>query len=105
MATETNKPTGPANQAIVLQVPPAGQTVVVEMQPNQVIEVPFDMAEANVTLVGNDLQLEFAGNAVLILHDFAAMIEQGASPLMMFADGSVMAGDVLLTALSAELPE
>ncbi len=105
MATETNKPTGAANQAIVLKVPPAGQTVVVNVLPNQVIEVPFDITEANVTLVGDDLRIEFPGNAVLILNDFAAMVEQGASPLMMFADGSVVAGDVLLTALTAELPE
>ena len=45
MATETSKPTGAANQAIVLAVPPAGQTVVVNMHPNQVVEVPFDIAE------------------------------------------------------------
>jgi hypothetical protein len=63
------------------------------------------MAEANVTLAGDDLRIEFPGQAVLILSDFAAMAEQGTSPLMLFADGSVIAGDILLTALTAELPE
>ena len=105
MASETNKPTNAANQAVVLRVPAAGQTVVVNVLPNQVIEVPFDMAETNITLTGGDLRIEFPGNAVLILNDFAAMVEQGASPLMMFADGSVVAGDVILTALTAELLE
>ncbi|NJC87947.1 MAG: hypothetical protein FIB02_05350, partial [Desulfuromonas sp.] len=105
MASETNTPNNTATQAVVLQVPAPGQTVVVNMQPNQVVEVPFDMTEANVTLVGDDLRIEFPGNAVLILTDFATMVDQGVSPLMMFADGSVVAGDVLLTALTAELPE
>ncbi|TLM64982.1 MAG: hypothetical protein FDZ69_11320, partial [Deltaproteobacteria bacterium] len=105
MANENSTPTKSATQAIVLRVPPPGQTVVVDIQPNQVIEVPFDMAEANVTLTGDDLRIEFPGNAVLILNDFAAMVDQGVSPLMMFADGSVVAGDVLLTALTAEVPE
>ena len=70
-----------------------------------VVDVPFDMAEANITLVGNDLRIEFPGDAVLILTNFAAMVDAGTSPLMMFADGSVVAGDVILTALSAEVPE
>jgi hypothetical protein len=105
MATETNKPTGATNQAVALRIPPAGQTVVVNVLLNQVIEVPFDITETNVTLVGDDLHIEFPGNAALVLNDFAAMVEQGASPLMMFADGSVVAGDVLLTALTAEIPE
>jgi hypothetical protein len=104
MATETNT-TNLATQTVILAVPAAGQTVTVQILPNQVIEVPFDLAEANVTLAGDDLRIEFPGQAVLILSDFAAMAEQGTSPLMLFADGSVVAGDILLTALTAELPE
>ena len=110
MANETTQPNATTQpntlpQTITLTKPAPGQTVVVDIQPNQVVEVPFDMAEANITLVGNDLRLEFPGNAVLILTDFAAMVEAGTSPLMMFADGTVVAGDVILTALSAEVPE
>lgn len=105
MANETTTPASTAITSVVLQVPPAGQTISVALQPNQIVEVPFDMAEANITLVGNDLRLEFPGNAVLILANFAAMVDAGTSPLMMFADGTVMAGDVILTALSAEVPE
>ncbi len=105
MATETTTPTSTATSSIALQIPPAGQTIIVELQPNQIVEVPFDMAEANITLVGNDLRFEFPGNAVLILTDFAALVDAGTSPLMIFADGSVVAGDVILTALSLEVPE
>ena len=104
MATETN-PASLASQTVILAVPAPGQTVTVQVLPNQVIEVPFDIAEANVTVAGDDLRIEFPGQAVLILTDFAAMAEQGTSPLMIFADGSVIAGDILLTALTAELPE
>ena len=92
-------------ETVTLVKPTPGQTVVVDIQPNQVVEVPFDMAEANITLVGNDLRLEFPGNAVLILTNFAALVDSGLAPLMMFADGTVVAGDVILTALSAEVPE
>lgn len=105
MATETTTSTKTATPSIILEIPAADQTVVVDIQPNQVIEVPFDMTEANVTLMGGDLRIEFPGNAVLILSDFATMVDQGVSPLMMFVDGSVVAGDVLLTALTTELPE
>ncbi|GEM_PF-2933044 len=104
MASSTNQ-SNPVPQAVTLEKPAPGQTVVVDIQPNQIVDVPFDMAEANITLVGKDLRLEFPGNAVLILTDFAAMVEAGTSPLMMFADGTVVAGDVILTALSAEVPE
>jgi hypothetical protein len=105
MASETTIQSGTTTQAVVLSIPAPGQTVVVNMQPNQVIEVPFDMAEANVAMAGDDLNIEFAGNAVLILSDFVAMVDQGVSPLLIFADGGVVAGDIVLTALTAELPE
>jgi VCBS repeat-containing protein len=104
MATENNQP-NTTPQALTLAVPAAGQTIVVDIRPNQVVDVPFDMADATITLVGADLRLEFAGGAVLILTNFATMVEEGVSPLMMFADGSVVAGDVILTALAAEAPE
>jgi hypothetical protein len=103
MANETNPP-GLATQTVILAVPANGQTVKVQMLPNQVIEVPFDMTEANVTLVDDALHIEFSGGAVLILTDFAVMVDQGVSPLMLFADGSVVAGDILLTVLTADLP-
>ena len=104
MATQTTT-TSTATSTVILQIPPAGQTIIVELQPNQIVEVPFDLAEANITLVGNDLRLEFPGDAVLILTDFATIVDAGTSPVLMFADGSVVAGDVILTALSAEVPE
>ena len=104
MANETNQPSA-TPQPITLVIPPPGQTIVVDILPNQVIEVPFDINQANVTLVGSDLRLEFPGNAVLILSNFAAMVEAGSSALLMFADGTVMAGDVIFTALTAQLPE
>ena len=105
MASAINPKENTAAQAGTLKVPAAGELVIVEIQPNQIIEVPFDMADAEVTLVGDDLRIEFPGNAVLILSDFAVRVAQGDSPLMLLADGSVVAGDVLLTALTAELPE
>ena len=104
MPTTTSQTSSPPTtaQVLVLAVPAPGQTVVVTMQPAQPIEVPFDMSEANVTLVDGDLLLEFPGEAVLLLKDFAAMVEQGTPPRLTFSDGSVVAGDVLLAALISE---
>jgi hypothetical protein len=104
MANETNI-SNLANQTTILAVPANGQTVTVKVLPNQVIEVPFDIAEANVTLTNGNLHIEFPEDAVIILSGFAAMVDLGVSPLMLFADGSVVASDILLTALTAELPE
>ncbi len=91
-------------QSIVLAAPPPGQTVRVQLEPQQVIEVPFSLDDVTVTVVGDDLQMDFPGGAVLVLGDFAAMIAEGVSPLLIFANGSVVAGDILLTALSVEIP-
>ena len=91
-------------QSITLAVPPPGQTVRVQLEPQQVIEVPFSLDDVTVTVVGDDLRMDFPGGAVLVLGDFAAMIAEGVSPLLIFANGSVVAGDILLTALSVEIP-
>ena len=49
--TQSNATTQPNTvpQAVTLVKPAPGQTVVVDLQPNQVVDVPFDMAEANIT--------------------------------------------------------
>ena len=103
MPSIVKKAPTPTDGIVKLPTPAPGQTITVKVSPNQMIEVPFSMDDVTVTPIGNDLHIAFAGEAGLILKDFGTVIEQGASPLLIFADGSVVAGDILLTALNTEI--
>ncbi|MEJ2471728.1 MAG: Ig-like domain-containing protein [Desulfuromonadales bacterium] len=87
-----------------LPSPTPGQTDTVPMQANQIVEVPFDLTDQTITVTGNDLSIEFADGAVLILEDFAALSEAGQAPFLVMEDGSMVPGDILLAALT-EPPE
>ncbi|MDH3997372.1 MAG: Ig-like domain-containing protein, partial [Desulfuromonadales bacterium] len=90
--------------SLTLPAPTPGQTQSMPMDGAQIVEVPYDISEQTLVLDGDDLRIEWEDGAVLVLEDFAALAEQGEAPLLMLADGTMVPGDALLTALT-ETPE
>ncbi|MBW2688837.1 MAG: hypothetical protein JRC99_02765 [Deltaproteobacteria bacterium] len=93
-----------ATAKLTLPVPAPGQTESVSMEAEQIVQVPFDVTNQTIVLDGGDLRIEFENGATLVLEDFATLADQGQAPLLLMVDGSVLPGDVLLTALT-ETPE
>ncbi len=93
-----------ATENLTLPLPASGQTETVSMEAGQIVEVPFDITNQTIVLAGDDLRIEFENGAALVLEDFAALADQGEAPLLLLVDGSVVPGDILLTALT-ETPE
>ncbi|PLX71281.1 MAG: hypothetical protein C0614_14430, partial [Desulfuromonas sp.] len=103
MNETTNQTTQDIESQAMVSIPDPGQTTSMEVQPGQVIQLGFDVNDQTLVLSGEDLRIEFANGAVLIFEDFATLADEGTAPAFMLTDGSVIPGDVLLTALTEEV--
>jgi VCBS repeat-containing protein len=101
-ATPSVSPSPVPGNVVVLTTPDAGQTQSVTLSANDVIRMDFDINNQTVELNGDNLRIEFENGAVIVLEDFAALAEQGSAPLLSMEDGSMIPGDILLTALTEE---
>jgi len=99
-ADSENAPMTATGMSATLPAPIPGQTQSMSMDGLQIVEFPYDITGQTMVVAGDDLRIEWDNGAVLVLEDFAAMADQGTAPLLLMADGSIVPGDVLLTALT-----
>ncbi|MDT8442743.1 MAG: cadherin-like domain-containing protein, partial [Desulfuromonadales bacterium] len=85
---------------VYLEVPEAGQTQEVLLAVGDIVRMNFDINGQTLILDGEDLRIEFDNGAVIVLDNFATLVDEGFAPLLTMPDGAMIPGDILVSALT-----
>nr|WP_320049324.1 Ig-like domain-containing protein [uncultured Desulfuromonas sp.] len=101
-AVQANPQAAQPEAAVILPEP--GMVEVVPVQPGEEVAVAFDLNDTQMSVVGGDLQIEFANGGTLLFQGFAAASAGNNPPALMLADGTVLPGDaIVFTSADTEL--
>jgi VCBS repeat-containing protein len=97
-ATDPDSSAEPPDAAtqVVVPVPRAGQQIIIELEPEDVLRFAFDPQTAASRIEGDNLVFLVAGGEVVLV-DFVGRLETGDLPELLSADGRPIAPDALLS--------
>ncbi|MGE4296767.1 MAG: cadherin domain-containing protein, partial [Desulfovibrionaceae bacterium] len=87
-----------------LQTPGDGKAVVVDVKADAELQALFDFSKTTAEQKGDDLVLTFENGGTIVLQHFVALAATGQAPQISLANGTVLAGDVLLMSLGIDQP-
>ncbi len=87
---------------IELPVPTSDEQLSVQILPGAHLSLPFDLTATTLVPQGDDLILQLEGGGSMTLVDFARHSKGLHPPMVELQDGSLLPGQALLSALSAE---
>ncbi|PLX91046.1 MAG: hypothetical protein C0620_12260 [Desulfuromonas sp.] len=88
----------PVQPEAAIALPEPGMAEIVAVQPGEQLPVAFDLNDVQMSVVGGDLQMEFANGGILLLEGFAAAAAGENPPFLILADGTMLPGDAIVFA-------
>ena len=87
---------------INVPAPEAGQRLTYTITPGETVNLEFDIAQAEIVHNGQDLIIRFENGGSIMLENFVDVSEGTTPPQMQLTDGTLLAGDVVITSLAVE---